>query len=248
MKIALIGYGRMGKMVEAVAAERHVEVVARLDQKSGPLTEQSLNNADVCIDFSHPEVVLHTIGTLCELGKDMVIGTTGWDSHLDSVTGLVEGSKVGAIYSPNFSIGMQIFFRLAQEAARLVNCVSGYDAAGFEVHHRHKADSPSGSGITLAEILCEELDGKKKPVFETMRREILPTELHYASIRAGNDPGRHTVFFDSHADTIELTHRSRSREGFALGALLAAEWIRGKKGLFTMNDLIDTYLKVGKKK
>jgi 4-hydroxy-tetrahydrodipicolinate reductase len=242
MKVALIGYGKMGKIVEAVAKERQVQVVARLGSKDGTITERMLNGAEVCIDFSHPDAVLATIGALCKLGKDMVIGTTGWSSHLDAVSALVEASEVGAIYSPNFSIGMQAFLRLVREAAHIVNRVGGYDAAGFEVHHRGKADSPSGTGIRLAQILCAEMDGKEEPVYDRIHREILPSELHYASIRVGQDPGHHTVIFDSSADTIELSHRARSREGFAVGALLAAEWIRGKKGLFTMDALIDSYL------
>lgn len=245
MKIALIGYGKMGKMIEAVAAGRNVEIVARIDRESGSITQRMLGGADVCIDFSHPDAVLHHIGALCKLNQDMVIGTTGWHSHLDSVTALVEASGVGAIHSPNFSIGMQAFFRLVREAAHLVNRVKGYDASGYEIHHRTKADSPSGSGMKLAEILCSEMEGKSVPNFERMHREILPNELHYASIRVGFDPGHHTVVFDSHSDTIELTHRARSREGFAIGALLAAEWVHGKKGLFTMDDLINSYLEDG---
>ncbi len=241
MKVALLGYGRMGRLIDSMSASQDIDVVARID-KEGPITRESLKGAELCLDFSQGDAVLGHIGQACELGCDLVIGTTGWEAHQDAVRALVEESGVGAITSPNFSIGVQIFFRLVREAAHLFNRIQGYDVAGYELHHRLKSDSPSGTAIELSSLILEEMKSKKKAVYEVVDREILPEELQFTSVRCGSEMGKHTVIFDSPADVVQLTHEARNREGFALGALMAAKWVHGKVGLFTMDQLVETLL------
>jgi len=174
-----------------------------------------LEQCDVAIDFSHPEAVLGNTRRASKIGCDLVVGTTGWESDFAEVKQLVEEAQIGAIYSPNFSVGVHLFLRLLERARTLFD---GYDAACYEMHHRHKVDSPSGTA---------------KAVMERIGATDCP------AVRCGEIPGTHTAVFDSICDTVEVTHRARSREGFALGALEAARWIVGKKGLYTLDDYLE---------
>ncbi|MGE3954865.1 MAG: 4-hydroxy-tetrahydrodipicolinate reductase [Parachlamydiales bacterium] len=243
MKVALMGYGKMGRVVERALRERHIEVVARLNTLEVPVTEEAIKGADVCIDFSHPDVVLKHIGIAAKAGKDLVVGTTGWYDHLDSVGSLVEEAKVGLIYAANFSLGMHLFGWVVKEAARLFSQAWGYDCAGYEIHHAEKGDTPSGTAQRLAEVLIKELPEKEKALYERPKNMILPGQLHFGSVRCGQTPGTHTVLFDSASDTIELTHRARNREGFGLGAAMAAHWIVGRKGVYELDDMIQVLMK-----
>ncbi|UCC84622.1 MAG: 4-hydroxy-tetrahydrodipicolinate reductase [Gemmatimonadota bacterium] len=242
MKIALIGYGRMGRAVEQAAASRGHEVVARIDVDGNPegrgITAESLNGAEVAVEFTVPEAAPANIAALAAFGADTVSGTTGWYDRLEQVRAAVEGAGSGLIYAPNFSLGMQLFFRLARLAGRLSEGLDGYDAYVLEAHHRHKKDHPSGTARRLAEILLAELSGKERWELGPPDGPIDPAVLQVTAVRAGEIPGTHTVGLDGPDDRIELCHEARGRAGFARGALAAAEWIRGRSGIFTLDNML----------
>lgn len=221
MNIALIGYGKMGRMIEHMAQERGHQVVCRIDiagnEQGQLLTRENLAGADVAIDFTMPEAVLGTVDRLSALGIRMVVGTTGWWDHLDEVREMVESRNTGLVYGSNFSIGVNLFFQLMDAAAAMLAQYPQYDPWIYEIHHRHKLDAPSGTALKLRQIL-EKSYGSRP--------------LSVSSNRAGAVPGEHTVGFDSDADTLTFTHAARSRAGFAAGALHAAEWIAQRKGFY----------------
>lgn len=247
MRIAIIGYGSMGKEVERVLRDRGHEVSGRIDpvQKTadaGSLTEEIAGRTDMAIEFSHAEAVLENARVYARFGISAVSGTTGWYGKLDELSGIISGSKIGYLYGSNFSVGAHLFFALVAAATELSNPCPEYDIMGWEVHHKRKKDSPSGTALTLARIVTAKSERKKKVVTERLDRAPAAEELHFASVRGGEVPGTHTVLLDSAFDTIELTHRARSRGGFALGAVRAAEWLAGKRGLFEVNDFIQDIL------
>lgn len=234
MNIALIGYGKMGREIEAVALEQGDTIVQKFDIDR-PASAAALADADVCIEFSTPDTVLANIQLAVQAKKDIVVGTTGWYDWLPEVRKTVTDS--GLLYSPNFSIGVNMYFRIVAAAAELMHNAPAYDSYVHEMHHRNKADSPSGTALRLAEILLARIDRKKKVVTHRVDGKINPEELHVSSTRVGTFAGTHTVAFDSESDLIELTHTARSRRGFALGAVRAAHWLHGKKGVYTMDDV-----------
>lgn len=230
MKIALIGYGKMGKMIEKSALERGHEIVARFNSKEWDL--HALHQADVCIEFTHPDAAIENIKKLAQLKKNIVIGTTGWYEHVNSVESIINEAQIGAVYSPNFSIGVNLMMMIVDHAAQVMEAFEEYDVACVEAHHKQKVDTPSGTAALIA-----------KNVKANMKRiDSVPT----SSIRCGSIPGTHTVLFDSPCDTVSITHTARNREGFAAGSIQAAEWLQGKKGLFTfdqcMRSIIDRRL------
>jgi len=234
MRIALIGFGKMGREIDALAREQG-ETVARVFEIDSPVRPQDLEDVDVCIDFSTPDSVLANIRCAAETRRDIVVGTTGWDKHLPEIRNIVKDS--GLLYSSNFSLGMNIFFRITANAAELMRRSTEYDPYIEEIHHRQKADSPSGTALSLGRILLQRIDRKKDILLHPPEGKIPPDKLHIASIRAGSVTGIHTVGFDSEADLIELRHTAKNRRGFALGALTAARWLRGRKGIYTMDDV-----------
>ena len=241
--IAIIGYGRMGHEIEKAAKAKGVNVVSTIDPgasdaKYREINEKSMSNADVCLDFTHPDSVISNIEKISKFKKNIVAGTTGWYDRIDEVKNIVENAKIGLIWSGNFSIGVNIYFRIIENAARVINKFNDYDLFVHEFHHNKKADSPSGTAVMIGNILIDNLDRKKKVVTEELKRRIAPDELHVSSTRGGSIPGTHIVGFDSPADTIELTHTARGREGFASGAVTAAQWIQGKKGFYGIDDLM----------
>ncbi|HEV8538927.1 MAG TPA: 4-hydroxy-tetrahydrodipicolinate reductase [Bacteroidota bacterium] len=242
MTVALIGYGKMGREIERVASERNLSLRTIFTSRNNPqgtgLTKQALHGVDVCIDFSTPVAVLTNIEAIAACGKNVVVGTTGWYDKLEEVKKLVKAKKIGMLYSPNFSLGMNIFSQVLTSALRYIDKFDVYDAAIQETHHAGKADSPSGTAIALGEIILQHLRCKKELLYETAHRAIKPRQLHVTSTRIGHAVGEHRVRFDSEADSIELVHTARNRAGFALGALIAAEWLKGKKGVFTMKDVL----------
>jgi 4-hydroxy-tetrahydrodipicolinate reductase len=242
MNVALIGYGRMGKEVESVAKEKGVKVVrifTEQDNTSGlGIDEVSLKGVDVCIDFSTPEVVLDNIEAVAECGKNIVVGTTGWYDKLEQVKKLVKQNRIGLMYATNFSLGVNLFSQIVADAAHLFEKYSDYDVSISEVHHRGKKDSPSGTALSLGEIILHSLRRKSELMTDTSHGEIKPQQLHVTSARVGFVTGKHTVTFDSECDGVELIHTAKSRRGFALGAVVAAEWLKGKKGIYTMKDVI----------
>jgi 4-hydroxy-tetrahydrodipicolinate reductase len=249
MNIALIGYGKMGKKIEEIAVSHNLTVTSVIDpHEKGAgfktLTSESVEEADVCIDFSLPGEVVNNVTTLSRLNKNIVIGTTGWYQNIDVVKKLVEENNNGLIYAGNFSLGMNLFYKIVEFSSKLFNEFSEYDVAGLEMHHNKKADSPSGTAKELSNILINNITRKERSIFDRPTEKIDPAELQFSSVRCGQLPGTHKIIFDSMPDTIELTHTARSRDGFAHGALLAAEWIFGKKGFFTFDDLITNKIKI----
>jgi len=234
MRIALIGYGKMGHEIEAAAQEQG-ETIARTFDIGNPVDAAALADVDVCIEFSTPQTVVQNIRVVVEAGKDIVVGTTGWYDRLDEIRPLVKNS--GLLYSPNFSIGVNMMFRLASAAAEMMNNASAYDPYIHEWHHRQKADSPSGTALKLAEILLAKIHRKQKLEAGKVEGKIDPSALHVSSTRVGTVPGTHIVGFESDADSLEIKHVAKTRRGFALGAVRAAQWLKGKKGIFTMDDV-----------
>jgi 4-hydroxy-tetrahydrodipicolinate reductase len=219
MTIAIVGYGKMGRMIDRLAAERGIAVALKLDEFNNSnfegITAQNFRDIDVAIDFSTPHTVIGNIERIAALGVNLVIGTTGWQEHMPHVKSIVEKHNIGLVWSPNYSIGVNAFFQIVKAAAKLLANEPEYEAWAWEVHHSAKKDAPSGTLLKLVNEM--KAAGYNRPV-------------DVASNRAGTIAGTHEIGFDSAADTITLRHTARSREGFALGAIKAAEWIVGKKG------------------
>jgi len=234
MRIALIGYGKMGREIEAIAREQGDTIAGVFDSKR-PVSAQDLADVDVCIEFSDPSAALANIRTAIEARKDIVVGTTGWHQHLAELKEKVRDS--GLLYSANFSLGMNIFQRIVARAGELIENAPEYDPFIHETHHRLKADSPGGTALRLGEILLGKISRKKRMLTQTSSEKIAAEALHVTSTRAGNVTGTHVVAFDSAADLIELRHVAKNRRGFALGALAAARWLHGRKGIYTMDDV-----------
>jgi 4-hydroxy-tetrahydrodipicolinate reductase len=220
MKLAIVGYGKMGRMIDGLAPEYGFSVHARIDLNDDL---GAAFGADVAIEFSTPEAVVGNIEKLAALGLPVVVGTTGWLAEMDRVRAAIEASGTGLVWSPNFSIGVNVFSRLVREAARLLAEETQYGAWAWEIHHHTKKDAPSGTLIKLVNEM-------KSAGFERA--------IDVGSNRAGAHPGTHEVGFDSAADTITLRHSARSREGFARGALKAAQWVAGKKGVFEFGEVL----------
>lgn len=225
MEIALIGYGKMGRLLDRLAEDVGCHVVATIKNQE-IINNQSLCNAKVCIEFTHPESAVKNIRRCAELGKDMVVGTTGWYHQLSEVEKIIQYNNVGLFYAPNFSIGVQLFLSLVEKASRLMREHPEYDVGLLEEHHKEKVDAPSGTAKVLLQSILENWDRERAE------------NVQINSFRCGAIPGTHEVIFDSLCDTIKLTHQARNREGFAFGALKAALWLNGKKGIFTMKDFI----------
>jgi 4-hydroxy-tetrahydrodipicolinate reductase len=222
MKIALFGYGKMGHVVEQTAARQGIEVVAVVDPLGGSRGE--FVDAEVCLDFTEPAAALGNVGRAAAAGISIVVGTTGWYDQIDQASQIVDRAGTGLVYGSNFSLGVNLMFRLVAHAADLfAPFLSSYDPFIEEAHHKFKKDAPSGTALMLKQIL-ESKCGCSVPA---------------ASLRAGYFPGLHTVGFDSEADTLEIKHTAKGRVGFAEGALLAAKWIRGRKGLYQFSQVID---------
>lgn len=240
-RIALIGYGKMGREIELVAQEKGIPVTAIIDVVNAPvhsINSGVLENADVCIDFTTPAAVLENIRACATAKKHVVVGTTGWHEHVDTVRSIVEERGIGCIYASNFSIGVHLFLKLVQHAATLFDRFEQYDASVHETHHRMKKDAPSGTALTIAQALLDSLKRKQNIITES-RNDAPPEDaLMVTSNRVGNVPGTHQVIFDSVADSIELTHTARNRRGFAEGALLAASWIHKRTGFYSIEDML----------
>lgn len=218
MRIAIVGYGKMGRMIEDLALARGIEVGAKIDICDDPV---AIDNVDVAIDFTMPSAVVSNVERIAARGINIVMGTTGWQDQMPRVQEIVAQRNIGLVWSPNFSIGVNAFFRVVETASRLLN---DYEAWAWEIHHSAKKDAPSGTLLKLV---------------EDMKRAGYTGKVDVASNRAGKIPGTHEIGFDSGADTITLRHTARSREGFALGALKAAEWIVGKKGFHEFSEVFD---------
>ncbi len=240
LKIAIIGYGQMGKLIEQLAVQNDCEIVAIIDPLLGnEITAETVSNADVCVEFSTPGAAFNNIKKLVELGKNVVTGTTGWFDKLDKIKIMVEEAGTGFIYGSNFSVGMNLFYSIIESTAKLMNKAEDYDLQGLEIHHRQKKDSPSGTAKILSDIILKNIDRKTKSQFDRLERKIEKEEFHFASIRFGDVPGTHSISFDSEADTIELKHTARNRNGLVTGAIKAAKWIKNKKGFYNFTDKLN---------
>lgn len=231
MKIALLGYGRMGKAIEIVAVERGHDVVAKIDQDE---TYGNLSEADVAINFSVPDAAVENIKTALKINIPVVCGTTGWLDQLNEIEDFCKAKNSAFIYASNFSIGVNLFFKLNEVLAKLMSSHKSYEASMKEVHHIHKLDAPSGTAITLAEGIIDQSDYTQWSIHKDTIENMLPIEVD----RTGEVPGTHTIKYESSIDSITIEHEAHSRKGFALGAVIAAEWIQDKKGVFSMNDVL----------
>lgn len=228
LNLALLGHGKMGSLIARLAPERGFEVRTVLTIESNPdgaaITDENFRGVDVCIDFTAPDAVVENVRRIAGLGIDLVVGTTGWSRRFEEVREIIAASGVGMVYAANFSIGVQLFYRLARAAAEIFAPYSMYDPYLIEAHHKAKKDAPSGTALEL-------------------RRQLQPHlgshELGITSLRAGYIPGTHELNFDSESDTVVIRHTARSRQGFAEGALHAARWVVGKKGLFSFEESLE---------
>jgi len=250
MKISLIGYGKMGKEIERIAKLRGIEVVSVIDPaaKNKKITKASLGNADVAIDFTTPDAAINNLKLVSALGKNMVMGTSAWYDKVEEAKTIVKKSNIGFIYGPNFSIGMNIYMKIVEESTRFFDKAKDYDVFVYEEHHNQKVDAPSGTAKNISDIVLKNVKRKRNAVYDRVNRRILPSELHVASVRAGNIPGTHVLGFDSEADAIEIKHTARNRSGFAMGALQAAAWIKNKRGFYTFDDLMKDFFKEPREK
>ncbi len=237
MNIAIYGYGRMGRMVKEIATGRGHSVTGVFDVDRPLESPEQLQGADAVISFSLPQAVFLVLETAAAAGVPVVEGTTGWYEHLGRAKKI---PGLNMVYSPNFSIGVFHFTEIVREAALRLGGVEGYDSYIHEFHHSGKQDSPSGTARHLAEVVLESVPGKKILLDEACHERIKPEQLHVTSTRAGRFPGTHEVGFDSEVDLIQVKHTAHGRGGFALGAVMAAEWISGRKGIYTMKEFMDS--------
>jgi 4-hydroxy-tetrahydrodipicolinate reductase len=225
MKIALLGYGKMGRMVEEAASRQHTEVACIIDPVAG--SRGRLEDCQVVIDFSEPAAVMDNVRMVAAAGLAMVVGTTGWYDRIEEVRRVVDEKQIGLVYGSNFSIGVNLMFKIAHYSARLFSRFASHEPFIEEAHHQFKKDAPSGTAIFL-----------KREVESEYTREV-----PVASLRAGFIPGTHTVGFDSEADSLTITHTARSRASFADGAIIAAQWIAGRRGFYEFSEIIDEQLR-----
>jgi 4-hydroxy-tetrahydrodipicolinate reductase len=227
--LAIIGYGKMGRLIEQLAPEYGCNVKLKLDEFNNAnfegITQDNFRGIDAAIDFSIPSAVRRNVEGIAALGVNLVIGTTGWQEHAEAVRSAVARHGIGLVWSPNYSVGVNAFLRILAEASRLLASQPEYGAWAWEIHHSTKKDAPSGTLIKLV---------------EEMKKAGYARPIDVGSNRAGAHPGTHEIGFDSGADTITLRHTARSREGFARGALQAAQWVVGKKGFHEFSEIIFT--------
>ena len=261
MKAALIGYGKMGRLLEQYLLEKKHEVIAIVDPLyrgagddipskaelySSPgkalkgTNGKSLSNADVVLEFTNPEAAPENLLFLAREKIPAVTGTTGWLDRLDEISRAVNDNRSSLVWSSNFSLGVNLFYRIAALAAKMADQFPEYDVGAFETHHNKKADSPSGTAKALMEQVLAQMTRKKRAVYEMLAEPPAADEIHCSSLRVGSAPGIHGLILDSVADTIEITHTARNREGFTSGAVLAAQWLIKEKrtGVFTVEDIL----------
>lgn len=245
MNIAIVGFGGMGQKAKEIAITRGHIVNIIIDPINAQATHKNIKDADLNIvdlilDFSSKDAVIENIETAASFSKDIIIGTTGWYDNLDKVKELSQkNNNIGILWSANFSIGVNMYYRIVEKAAELINQYDEYDIWGTELHHNNKADSPSGTAKEVAKILLDKIKRKTSVVYEMLNRKIEPNEIHLSSTRGGPINFSHTIGFDSASDTITIIHNARDRGGYALGAIKAAEWLKGKKGLYNMEDFLN---------
>ena len=232
MNIALLGYGRMGQTIEQIAIKRGHNIVLKVDKDD---TDYDITKADVAIDFSIPDVAFNNISNCLNNNVPVISGTTGWLDNYDNAVALCEEKKGAFIYASNFSLGVNIFFELNKTLAKIMSTLEQYNVSMEEIHHTKKLDAPSGTAITLAEGIIN-----NNPHYDGwMLDDKADKKLPIVAKRIEDVPGTHTVTYQSEVDTITIDHVAHNRQGFALGAVIASEWIVGKTGVFTMNDVLN---------
>jgi 4-hydroxy-tetrahydrodipicolinate reductase len=240
MKIALLGYGKMGQVIERIALERGHEIVLKKDEFN---TYEGLETADVAIDFSVPSAAVNNISSCFNSNVPVVSGTTGWLEHYDEMIALCKSKNGGFISSSNFSLGVNLFFEFNEYLAKIMSKFDHYKVEMEEIHHDQKLDAPSGTAISLAKGVIENSNYTNWTMDTPKENDTSDSEqakqIHIEAIRTGNVPGTHTVSYNSEVDSIEIKHTAHNREGFALGAVIAAEWLAGKHGVFTMKDVLN---------
>jgi 4-hydroxy-tetrahydrodipicolinate reductase len=247
MNIALLGYGKMGKIIEKIATDRKHNIVLKIDHDNQhELTAENLKKADAVIEFTTPASVLSNIQHCFDAGVPVVVGTTGWYEHLEQVKQDCAETAGTLLYASNFSVGVNIFFHINRKLAKLMNNYPYYDVQVEEIHHTQKLDSPSGTAITIAEGIIDNIDRKKDWVNvltaegnDADDSSLKNEQVLIESFRIDSVPGTHTVIYDSEVDTIEFKHTAHNRNGFALGAVLAAEWVHNKKGFFSVQEMFN---------
>ena len=236
MNIALIGYGKMGREIEQIAVARGHNIVLIVDaENAATYSVEELKKADAAIEFSTPESAVKNIRKCFDAGVPVIVGTTGWLEQLEAVKQECKSTDAALFYASNYSIGVNLFFKLNEYLAKLMNTYPDYNVTMEEIHHVHKLDAPSGTAISLANQVIEHMTHKQKCVYAPTDNKH---ELGIVSKRLDEVPGTHTVTYNSPVDEISITHIAHNRKGFALGAVVAAEWIKGRKGIFGMNDLM----------
>jgi len=231
MKIALLGYGKMGKVIEDIAIERGHQIVIKTSDESG----YDITHADVAIDFSVPQAAFFNIAKCLKQGVPIISGTTGWlDKYNDAVT-ICKENNGAFIYASNFSLGVNIFFELNKNLAKMMSNLKQYDVSIEEIHHTQKLDAPSGTAISLAEGIISEHSVYNKWLLNDIEEQTIPISAK----RINNVPGTHIIEYKSKSDSVNISHTAHNRQGFALGAVVAAEWILDKKGIFTMKDVLN---------
>ena len=235
MNIALLGYGKMGKEIEAIALKRNHTIVLKINKENcDSITETDFKKADVIIEFSTPHAVLENIKKCINAQVPVVIGTTGWYDNFEEIKKTCTDKNGSLFHATNFSLGVNLFFKVNTYLAELMNKYTNYDVSMEEIHHIHKLDKPSGTAITLAEQVISKIDRKTNWSIETKSTNT----LFINDIREGEVPGTHIIKYSSEVDDIEIMHKAHNRKGFALGAVIAAEFLNGKKGIYTMSDII----------
>ncbi|MFL1011904.1 4-hydroxy-tetrahydrodipicolinate reductase [Flavisericum labens] len=232
MKIALLGYGKMGKTIEQIAIKRGHDVVLTIDKDD---TDYDITKADVAIDFSIPNVAFNNISNCLNHGIPVISGTTGWLDKYDDAVALCKEKNGAFIYASNYSLGVNIFFELNKTLAKMMSALEQYNISMEEIHHTQKLDAPSGTAISLANDIIENHGSYKNWKLDESADNTIPI----VAKRIVDVPGTHTVTYKSEVDTITIEHEAHNRQGFALGAVIAAEWISGKTGVFTMNDVLN---------
>ena len=237
MNIALIGYGKMGKAIEEIAISRGHSVVVKFNSQN-PLESSQLRTTDVAIEFSQPDLALKHI-KLCADGQiPIVVGTTAWEEHLPEIINHIEKREASLIYSSNFSIGVNLFFEMNKHLARLMNDKTDYVASITEIHHTQKIDAPSGTAVTLAKDLISNHPTYSSWKLTGQSENMEKSDLPISAIREENVPGTHLISYTSEIDTLTIEHQAHNRKGFALGAVIAAEFIHKKQGFYTMSDIL----------
>ena len=237
MNIALIGYGKMGKAIEEIAISRGHSVVVKFNSQN-PLESSQLRTTDVAIEFSQPDLALKHI-KLCADGQiPIVVGTTAWEEHLQEIINHIEKREASLIYSSNFSVGVNLFFEMNKHLARLMNDKTDYVASITEIHHTQKIDAPSGTAVTLAKDLISNHPTYSSWKLTGQSENMEKSDLPISAIREENVPGTHLISYTSEIDTLTIEHQAHNRKGFALGAVIAAEFIHKKQGVYTMSDIL----------